>query len=66
MKKMQNYETLTSALLSLNDGESVEVPYKMYSERSIRSYVSQLKSKYSITFSVNSRGSKSAVITKEV
>lgn len=67
IKKIKRGDRLQLALLELNVGESVKVPYRHYSENSIRATVAQLK-KYRIgnpiEFDVNARSNVSAIITR--
>lgn len=65
-RKIKRGDRLQVALLELNVGESVKVPYRHYSENSIRSTVTQLKkgSKDPIGYDIDARSNVAAIITR--
>lgn len=66
-KKIKRGDRLQVTLLELNVGESVKVPYRHYSENSIRATVTQLKKgkeNNPIGFDINARSNVSAIITR--
>lgn len=65
-KKIKRGDRLKVALLELNVGESVKVPYRHYSENSIRATVTQLKTKETnpAEFDINARSNIAAIITR--
>lgn len=64
IKKMQKDERLTYALLELQQGQSLEVPYRLYSVPTIRSTASALKLGGHGEFAVNARGNVAALVTR--
>lgn len=64
IKKIKRGERLQIVLTGLGIGEAVKVPYRHYSENSIRATASQLKSEGAYEFNVNARSSTAAVITR--
>lgn len=65
-KKIKRGDRLQVALLELNVGESVKVPYRHYSENSIRATVTQLKkgSEDIIGYDIDARSNVAAIITR--
>ena len=65
-RKIKRGDRLQVALLELNVGESVKVPYRHYSENSIRSTVTQLKkgSEDPIGYDIDARSNVAAIITR--
>lgn len=63
-KKIKRGERLQPSILELKVGESIQVPYRLFSENSIRSTISQMKANYPHEFNVNARSSMAAVITR--
>lgn len=66
VKKIKRGDRLQVALLELNVGDSVKVPYKCYSENSIRATVTQLKKsrKDPIGYDINVRSNVAAIVTR--
>lgn len=65
-KKIKRGDRLQVALLELAVGESVKVPYRHYSENSIRSTVTQLKKSREdpIGYDIDARSNVAAIITR--
>ncbi len=65
-KKIKRGDRLQVTLLELNVGESVKVPYRLYSENSIRSTITQLKKSGDAPFAydIDARSNVAAVITR--
>lgn len=66
-KKIKRGDRLQVALLELNVGESIRVPYRHYSENSIRATVTQLKKTKDdnpIEYDINARSNVAAIITR--
>lgn len=63
-KKLSKGEQLQTAMLELEAGEVLEVPYRFYSENTIRATASQLKFGKGVAYSVETRGAKSAFVTR--
>lgn len=66
IKKIKRGDRLQIALLELSVGDSVKVPYRHYSENSIRATVTQLKkgSDATVEFDINARSNVAAIITR--
>lgn len=63
-KKIQRGDKLTPALTALNVGESLLVPYRLYSENTLRCRVSNIKLSSGLEFTVNARSNVSASVTR--
>lgn len=63
-KKIQRGEPLQVAMLELEPGEILEVPYKLFSANTIRATASQLKFDKGVIYEVNARGEKCALVTR--
>lgn len=66
-KKIKRGDRLQVALLELNVGESVKVPYRHYSENSIRATVTQMKKAKDdnpVEYDINARSNVAAIITR--
>lgn len=63
-KKLKRGDRLTLALADLQVGESMSVPYRLFSENSIRSTVVQFKSGKNLSFEVNAKSNVAAIITR--
>lgn len=66
IKKIKRGDRLQVALLELSVGDSVKIPYRFYSENSIRATVTQLKKDrgISVGYEINVRSNVAAVITR--
>lgn len=66
IKKIKRGDRLQVALLELNVGDSVKVPYRHYSENSIRATVTQLKKgcENPIGYDIDARSNVAAIITR--
>lgn len=64
IKKIKRGDRLQVALTEMNVGDSIKVPYRCYSENSIRSTISQLKQDSTVAFDVNTRSNVAAIITR--
>lgn len=64
IKKIKRGERLQPALLELQVGDAVEVPYRFYSENTLRVTASQLKVDRGIVIEVNCRSPKLAILTR--
>lgn len=64
IKKIKRGDRLQLALTDLNVGESVKVPYRFFSENSIRATASQLKADKAVKFDINTRSNVAAVLTR--
>ncbi len=65
-KILKRGDKLQVSLLELNVGESIKVPYRHYSENSIRSTVTQLKrkDKNPLDFEINAKSNTTAILTR--
>lgn len=63
-KKITRGEPLQTALLEMNVGDVLEIPFKFFSANTIRATASQLKYDKSVTYEVNARGEKAAIVTR--
>lgn len=63
-KKIKRGDRLQLALIELAVGEEIKVPYRFFSENSIRSTVSQLKADKAVDFDINTRSSVAATIKR--
>ncbi len=64
-KKIKRGDRLQLALIELNIDESIKVPYRHYSENSIRATVTQLKKNHDgIEFDINARSNVAAIIKR--
>lgn len=57
-------DRLQLALTELNIGDSIRVPYRYFSENSIRATASQLKADKAVEYDINTRSSVAAVLTR--
>ena len=66
VKKIKRGDRLQVALLELNVCDSVKVPYRHYSENSIRATVTQLKkgSESPIGYDIDARSNVAAIVTR--
>lgn len=64
INKVKRGERLLPSLIELEIGSSVEVPFRLYSENSIRSVASRLKATQGVEFEVNVRSARCAVLTR--
>jgi len=64
IKKIKRGDRLQVALIELSVGERVKVPYRYFSENSIRSTVSQLKVGKPLDFDINTQSNVAAIITR--
>ena len=64
IKKIKRGEPLKASLLDLAVDGSVEIPYRLYSENSIRATTSQLKHDKGVAFEVKSSGNTSAIVRR--
>ena len=64
IKKIGNRDSLNPAMIGLSIGEVLEIPYKLYSEKTIRATASQIKASGVAGFEVNARGERSAFVTR--
>ncbi|MDE7081640.1 MAG: hypothetical protein K2O78_08315 [Muribaculaceae bacterium] len=64
IKKIGNKDSLNPALVGLDMGETLEIPFKLFSEKTIRATASQIKANGVAGFEVNARGDKAAYVTR--
>lgn len=64
VKKIKRGDRLQVSLLELNVGEQIQIPYRIFSENSIRATVSQMKQNNPASFEVNTKSNYAAVITR--
>ena len=66
VKKIKRGDRLQVSLIELNVGESIKVPYRYYSENSIRATVTQMKTKEDnpAVYDINARSNVAAIITR--
>lgn len=64
IKEIKRGDRLQVALIELEIGDAVKVPYKHYSLNSIRATASQLKADRNLQYDVNARSNVAAVITR--
>lgn len=64
IKKIQRGDRLQPALLELSVGESMKVPYRFFSENSLRATASQLKISAGAEYEINARSNTAAVVTR--
>lgn len=64
IRKISRGDRLQPALLELNVGESIKVPYRYFSENSLRSTASQLKVSSGVEFEINARSTSAAIATR--
>lgn len=63
-KKITRGEPLQTALLEMVVGDVLEIPFKFFSANTIRATASQLKYDKGVTYEVNARGEKAAIVTR--
>ncbi len=65
-KILRRGDKLQVSLLELNVGESIKVPYRHYSENSIRATVTQLKRKDNnpLDFEINAKSNTAAILKR--
>lgn len=64
IKKISRGDRLQPALIELAIGESVKVPYRFFSENSLRATASQLKASSELEFEINARSNTAAIVTR--
>lgn len=64
IRKISRGDRLQPALLELNVGESIKVPYRFYSENSLRATASQLKASQGAEYEINARSTTAAIATR--
>ena len=64
IKKIKRGDRLQLALTELNVGESIKVPYRYFSENSIRATISQLKVDRPLGYDINTKSNVAATITR--
>lgn len=63
-KKLERDERLRPAMLALEVGDSLIVPYKQYSASAVRTTASQFKAAKVAEFDTVTRGDKVAIVTR--
>lgn len=63
--KIKRGDRLRVTLLNLEVGDAVKIPYRIYSENSIRATVSQLKLSHPVKYDINVKSNLVAIITRE-
>ncbi len=63
-KKINRGDRLQPALLELEKGQSLRVPFKFFSENTLRATAAQVKASTGMVFEVNARANTHAVITR--
>ena len=66
IKKIDKGEKLRTALLELGIGESVQIPYRYYSEPTIRVTKAQVKKETGTDYEIKTNGNVAAVLTRTV
>lgn len=64
IKKFKRGDRLQVTLMELAVGECVRVPYRYFSENSIRATASQLKSNKAVEYDINTQSNVAAIITR--
>lgn len=67
VKKIKRGDRLQVSLIELKIGESVRVPYRYYSENSIRATITQMKKANEdnpAVYDINARSNVAAIITR--
>lgn len=64
IRKIKRGDRLQLVLIELSIGECVKVPYRFFSENSIRATASQLKSDKAVEYDINTRSNVAAIITR--
>lgn len=67
VKKIKRGDRLQVSLVELAVGESVRVPYRLYSENSIRATITQMKKANdgnAAVYNINARSNVAAIITR--
>lgn len=64
IRKIKRGDRLQLVLTELSIGECVKVPYRFFSENSIRATASQLKSDKAVEYDINTRSNVAAIITR--
>lgn len=66
VKKIKRGDRLQVSLIELNVGDSIKVPYRYYSENSIRATITQMKAKEDncAVYDINARSNVAAIITR--
>lgn len=62
--KITRGDRLQVALLNLEVGQQAEIPFKLYSANTIHSMAAQLKAGRGLVYEVNTRGEKTAIVTR--
>lgn len=63
-KEIKKGELLQPTLLDMSVGEAIRIPFKLFSENTLRSMASQIKFKFGMSFDVNTRSNTTAVVTR--
>lgn len=64
IKKIKRGDRLQLTLTELSVGNSIRVPYRLFSENSIRATASQLKADKAVEYDINTRSNVAAIITR--
>lgn len=66
IRKIKRGDRLQLALVELAVGESVKVPYRHYSENSIRATTTKMKMENGLEYNINAQSNVAAIITRVV
>lgn len=63
-KKIKRGDRLTLALSEMKVSDTISIPYRFYSENSIRSTIVQYRSDKDVAFDINARSNTAALVTR--
>lgn len=63
-KKIKRGDRLQASLFELAVGETLAIPYRCFSENTIRSTLSQLKLSHPMRYEVNTKSNSTAIVTR--
>lgn len=64
IKKIKRGDRLQLVLTELEVGDCIRIPYRLFSENSIRATASQLKADKAMAYNINAQSNVAAILTR--